>query len=120
MQPLRCIRKTLDFNWVTDEIKKISDLLVPLKGLERLYLFGSAAEGKMTDQSDLDFLMVFSTEAFLREAQKSLRPSYPLSSYPVDLVWTTLEGFESKKQVGGICMVVFEEGKCLFERENNK
>ncbi|NBX77394.1 MAG: nucleotidyltransferase domain-containing protein, partial [Proteobacteria bacterium] len=45
----------------------------------KVILFGSAAENKMTDQSDFDFLVIHSTEDAIKSAQKSLRPHYPLS-----------------------------------------
>ncbi|MBI4405466.1 MAG: nucleotidyltransferase domain-containing protein [Deltaproteobacteria bacterium] len=117
---MKCTRRKLDPTWVRQQIGKLSSLLISNASPEGLYLFGSAAEGKMTDQSDLDFLVVMESEDSIKKAQKKLRPFYPLSEYPVDLVWVTKDTFNNKKQLGGVCMVAFKEGKCLFKRRKHK
>ena len=114
MQVLRCTRKNLDSNWVNQEALRITSLLSASKPV-RIILFGSAAENKMTDQSDFDFLVVHSTEDAIKNAQKDLRPHYPLSEYPVDIIWLTVAEFEAKRDVGGISFIAAREGKMLFE-----
>lgn len=119
MQPLKCTRRPLDIHWVKYEYVRITEILSKISP-ERIYLFGSAAEGKMTDQSDFDFLLVFDSSQSLRKAQKTLLSFYPLSTIPVDLVWTTTEEFEKKKEIGGVCFIVHREGQCLFEKNEGR
>ncbi len=116
MQVLRCARKKLDPDWVMSEAKRISTILSHLSP-ESVYLFGSAAEAEMTDQSDFDFLILFESSQEIRTAQTRLRQSYPLSSYPVDIVWTTKAEFTRKQDVGGVCFIVHREGVCLYRSE---
>jgi predicted nucleotidyltransferase len=114
MQVLRCTRKSLDPNWVNHEALRITALLSASKPV-RIILFGSAAENKMTDQSDFDFLVVHSTQDAIKKAQKDLHPHYPLSEYPVDIIWLTVAEFEAKREIGGVSFIAAREGKILFE-----
>lgn len=114
MRFLSCTRKPLDPAWVKAEAKRIADLIVTQAKPRAVYLFGSASEGKMTDQSDFDFLVIVEGAHSLRASQRTLLPFYPLSEYPVDIVWVTEERFERMKLLGGICFVVHEEGRCLY------
>ena len=119
MQVLKCTRKLLDPNQVMKEAKEIALVLSQTDPL-KLYLFGSAAEGKMTDQSDFDFLLVFETAAQIKLAQKKLKKHYPLSQYPVDIIWVTQEEYQRKKELGGICFVVEREGLIMGGTESTK
>lgn len=96
------------------ETLRITSLLAESKPV-KVILFGSAAENKMTDQSDFDFLVIHSTEDAIKSAQKSLRPHYPLSEYPVDIIWLTAAEFQAKRDIGGISFIASREGQVLFE-----
>jgi predicted nucleotidyltransferase len=111
MHPLRVTRKRLEKTIVEAEVGRVSGVIHERIAPKQLYLFGSAAEGVATDQSDLDFLIVMPDLASIRPAQKRLYPLMPLSSMQVDLVWVTEEIFERKKELGGVCMVAFTEGR---------
>jgi predicted nucleotidyltransferase len=114
MKLLKCTRKRLDPTWVIGESRRIAKTIVEVTKPRTLYLFGSAVEGKMTDQSDFDLLSIYEDSPSLRCAQKALLPYYPLSNYPVDIVWVTKERFEKMSGIGGVCMVAYEEGRCLY------
>ena len=109
----------MDVSWVDQEAARIAKLIQELLSPHSLYLFGSASENKMTDQSDFDFMLVFESEAHIREARQKLRGHYPLSEYPVDLVWVTLERFDKMKAIGGACMIAFEDGRRFTSREHS-
>ena len=98
------------------EIDSVVRLLLGAVSPIQLILFGSACEGKLTDQSDLDFLVVVETEELIIEAQKSLRSLMPLSRFPVDLVWVTRDRFERMKNVGGVCLIAHEDGRVHYEQ----
>ena len=111
MHPLRLTRKLLDPTQVDSEAARIAQTIRSVTQPYALYLFGSAAEGKATDQSDFDFLIVLPDSDSMRVAKRNLRPHMPLAKIPVDLVWVTKNEFERKKDMGGICLVAFTEGR---------
>ena len=115
MQVLKCTKRLLDPKWVDAEVARISEIFLKLSP-QAVFLFGSASEGRMSDQSDFDFLILFKSGEEIRNAQKSLRPFYPLSDTPVDILWLTQDEFDSKKDVGGVCFIVAREGRCLLRR----
>ncbi len=79
-----------------------------------LYLFGSAATGQMTDQSDLDFLAVFANELELKAARARYYSTPAGHGHPTDLVLVTAADFIRRSKVGGVCMVCLQEGRLLF------
>ena len=116
MLPLRCTRKPLDPIWVDQEASVIGKTLSSLDGVEEIFWFGSSAEGKMTDQSDFDFLLVVAASEQIRPAQKQLRSLLPLSRYPVDIVWVERSRFDKMKRMGGVCLIAFEDGRKIFQK----
>jgi predicted nucleotidyltransferase len=116
MQRLRCSRVKLNVDDTKQEAERITSLLIKTKPL-KIFLFGSAALGEMTDQSDFDFLVTFESTEEIRLAQKTLRPYYPLSQYPVDIVWITQQEYDRKKDLGGLCFIVEREGTCLYTKD---
>lgn len=81
-----------------------------------VYLFGSAARGEMSDQSDIDLLIIMPTLSDIRPTQKNLRHIQTVSPFAVDLVWVDISTFERKKDLGGICFTAHNEGHCLFRQ----
>lgn len=114
MQVLKCTRKSVDAEWVKSEALRLTELFIQTREVGSVWWFGSSAEGKMTDQSDFDFLVTCESEAAIRRGQRALRGHYPLSQYPVDIVWVTNERFTKMKSMGGVCMVAYEEGICTY------
>ena len=107
--------------------KEIADQVVAqkltwiLEGCQplRVYLFGSAARGQMTEHSDFDFALVFESRDKILEAQKNFynRPRY--DEWPQDLLLFTEEQFNRKCLIGGVCAVIAEEGIVLYERNRD-
>lgn len=57
--------------------------------VKELYVFGSAAEGKLRTESDLDFLVVFNREGYKGAFDQFMGLKEDLESYyarPIDLV----------------------------------
>jgi len=84
-------------------------------GAERVILFGSYARGEVTDDSDVDLLVIGSFEG--RAVDKSveirmkLRPKFPL-----DLLIRTPEKVRQRIEMGDCFMrEILEEGKVLYE-----
>lgn len=80
-------------------------------------LFGSAAERKMTESSDIDIAVLFPDTASLAQARESLYQLAPGKySWPCDLLLFTYREFLEKLQRGGVCEIIREEGQLLFGR----
>lgn len=95
-----------------DPIKKTKLLLNKLNKSSpfmKAYLFGSGAYGKITIDSDLDILVIFSNEERLESAKKVVySPSF--SDVAVDWIFKTSSDFDKYKNYGGICFDAFHHG----------
>ena len=82
---------------------------------DRVYVFGSAARHQLTEDSDLDFAIVFANESELNIQQKAISQRRRPDMWPRDLLFFTAEEFDRKSQVGGVCMIIVEDGRLVFE-----
>jgi len=81
---------------------------------ETIMLFGSAAEGRFRDGSDLDFLLVFSDITALRQGRHAMRLARPFAvPCPLDFVFVTRARFDEQKDLGGVCFIANHEGITL-------
>ena len=83
---------------------------------ERIILFGSAATGAMTGDSDIDLLVI--ERGFASERKESMRLRKALSDMdiPVDVFAMTSERFEETKGViGGLAHPANKYGKVIYE-----
>ncbi|MAE70826.1 MAG: hypothetical protein CME06_10195 [Gemmatimonadetes bacterium] len=67
------------------ELEKIVAAIVRLAEPEKLILFGSAARGEMTPDSDLDFLVI-KRGVHRRHLAREIRKSLGLRFYPIDIL----------------------------------
>ena len=86
-----------------------------LPGITRVILFGSAAENRMTEASDLDAVLIFSTAEEARQAQKAFYVQRTFS-WPVDAICVDVETFNERSRFGGVLYVAAREGRVVFER----
>lgn len=91
-------------------LEKILSAIQPTK----IYLIGSAAESRLSNFSDLDFVIICKDVEEIKSCKKKLLPLLPLSNIPVDIVWMHQAYFDEMKKKGGIAMIAHEEGKLLF------
>ncbi len=119
MRPLRVTRKPLDPEFQKAEIRRITEIISTTVNPLAVFCFGSASEGKATDQSDFDFLIVLDETASVQNARLNLRPYFPLSEFPVDIIWKKKSDFLKQKEIGGISMVAWEDGVCTYSVDNN-
>src|ERR1035437_613183 len=70
---------------------------------DRIILFGSAATGKMTRDSDIDLLVIEPSPANTRERSVEIRDAVGDIGYAVDVIVMRTERFErTKRLIGGI------------------
>jgi predicted nucleotidyltransferase len=83
---------------------------------DRIILFGSAATGQMTEDSDLDLLVVEPQPANTRDRSVRIRRALGDVPYPVDVIVMSSERFEETKNiVGGIAYPARKYGRVLYE-----
>lgn len=114
MSTLAFLKKQLDPAIANKEISLIVNSITSVIQPRALFVFGSAARMEMTDQSDIDILIVMATDESIRSARKSIAKIRPFSTFPVDLIWMTEDYYNNKKSVGGIAQIVSEEGRLLY------
>ncbi len=102
---------------VSDEtLQQIVHKIVELASPDRVILFGSAAVGEMTADSDLDLLVVESQVANTRHESIRLRAALEDVPLPIDVIVMSRERFErTKNVVGGIAYPAHKYGRVLYE-----
>lgn len=102
-------------NILDAKLKYILTLCQP----NQIFVFGSAARNEMTDHSDVDLALIFIVEAELRAAREVVFRRAPGDEWPQDLLLYTKSEFERKKNTGGVCQLIAQEGICIFERNKS-
>ena len=83
---------------------------------DKIILFGSAATGQMTKDSDIDLLVVEAEPGNRHERSVSIRDAIGYVRLPVDVVLIATERFEATKDIiGGIAHPAHKYGKVLYE-----
>ena len=83
---------------------------------DRIILFGSAATGQMTKDSDIDLLIVEPTSANTHERRVEIRDAVGDIGYPVDvIVMRTARFEETKRWIGGIAYPANKYGRIIYE-----
>jgi predicted nucleotidyltransferase len=83
---------------------------------DRVILFGSAAAGQMTPDSDIDLLVVEPTPENTRNESVRIRRALGNIGHPVDIIVMATERFEETKGIiGGIAYPAHRYGRVLYE-----
>jgi predicted nucleotidyltransferase len=84
---------------------------------ERIFLFGSYAQGSADERSDVDFLVVCSFEGSRRKLMVEMDRSLRGLNFARDIVVLTPEEFERDRHIPGtLARPVFQEGQVLYEQ----
>jgi len=82
---------------------------------DRIILFGSAATGEMTKDSDIDLLVVEAEPANTRDRSVKIRRALGDVQYPVDVIVISSQRFEETKDIiGGIAYPAHKYGRVLY------
>ena len=95
---------------VRDELSRVLSVCAP----HTIYLFGSAATGEMTNQSDIDLIVLFNRREEASLARKTYFGQKSQRVCPVDILFMTVTEFKSWASKGGVCQVCLEEGKIIY------
>lgn len=97
-------------------IAQIVGLLVEAGGPDRIILFGSAATGTMTPDSDVDLLVLERDPGDARREMTRLRLALWDVDRPIDLVVMPTDRFEATKHVvGGIAYPAHRYGRVIYD-----
>jgi predicted nucleotidyltransferase len=102
----------IDEGLVHEIVRRVLSVAKP----ERIILFGSAATGRMTRDSDIDLLVLEpAPENRLKESVKIRRALAELD-YPFDVIVMRTERFEETKGIiGGLAFPVNKYGLVIYE-----
>lgn len=102
----------IDESIIQEIIKRILAVAQP----DRIILFGSAATGEMTRDSDIDLLIIEPQIGDRREEYVRIRRALRGIDYPFDILFITTQWFEeSKNVIGGIAYPANKYGKVIYE-----
>jgi predicted nucleotidyltransferase len=83
---------------------------------DRIILFGSAATGEMTKDSDIDLLVVAPAPKNRHEERLKIADAIGDIEYPVDVIIIASERFEATKNIiGGIAYPAHKYGRVLYQ-----
>ncbi|MGA2093519.1 MAG: nucleotidyltransferase domain-containing protein [Sedimentisphaerales bacterium] len=97
-------------------VNEIIKRILSVAEAQRIILFGSAATGQMSKDSDIDLLVLESAPGDTREESVRIRRAVRGLDYPFDIIVMAAERFEeSKNVVGGIAYPANKYGKVIYE-----
>ena len=97
-------------------VQEIVQRILTVTKPEKIILFGSAAVGEMTSDSDIDLLIVESSVNDRREEYVRIRRALRGMGYPFDIMFISSQWFnESKDVVGGIAYPAHNFGEVIYE-----
>jgi uncharacterized protein len=103
---------TPDDRLVSQVLERILKVVEP----ERIILFGSAATSTMTQDSDIDLLVIERGLGSERDESIRLRKALSDMDIPVDVFAMTSERFEETKEIiGGLAYPANKYGKVIYE-----
>ena len=102
----------IDEKLVEEIVRRILTVAEP----DRIILFGSAATGEMTRDSDIDLLVLEQSPGDTRDESIRLRRVLRGLGYPIDVIVMGTERFEeSKGVIGGLAYPANKYGKVIYE-----
>lgn len=102
----------IDDSLIEEIVRRILSVAKP----DKVILFGSAATGEMTRDSDIDLLVVEPEPIDDRNEYLRIRRALAHMGYPFDILFISTEWFEdSKNVIGGIAYPANKYGKVIYE-----
>ncbi len=109
---IKDIHMDIDEKVIEETIRRILSVARP----DRIILFGSAAFGRMTRDSDIDLLVLEAAPQNTREERVRLGNALRGQGYAFDVMVMATERFEeSKNIIGGLAYPANKYGKVVYE-----
>lgn len=95
-----------------DIIRRVVEVAQPVQ----IILFGSAAHGEMTSDSDVDLLVVKEAQINRGEHEENIYRNFFGLTIPVDVIVVTTEDIEKyRDKVGTIIRPALREGRTIYD-----
>ena len=102
----------IDESLVQEIVRRVLGAAKP----DRIILFGSAATGSMTHDSDIDLLVLERAPENTHEESVRIRESIGDLQYPFDVIIMRTDQFEeTKHHVGGLAYPANKYGRVIYE-----
>ncbi len=103
---------SIDESVVAEIVRRVRRVAQP----ERIMLFGSAVTGGMTEDSDIDVLVLEKAPDHMRAESVRVRDALRGLGYPFDVIVMAVDRFEETKDViGGIAYPAHKYGTVIYE-----
>ena len=108
-------------NKEAQEIEQLKTCFVEQLSPERIYLFGSFANGTYKDDSDYDFYIIMNDECsdLVSLTSRAYRSVRDVKQRPVDIIVGTKSRFESRKELSSVENEVFRKGILLYDKSGS-
>lgn len=102
----------IDEKLIEEIVNRILNVVRP----DRIILFGTAATGSMTRDSDIDLLVLKASVDDVRRERVNIRRSLQEIDYPFDIIVMSTEWFEESKDIiGGVAYPAHKYGTVIYE-----
>jgi predicted nucleotidyltransferase len=102
----------IDETLLSEVVRRVLTVVRP----DKIILFGSAATGQMTKDSDIDLLIVEPAPKNRHEESVAIADAIGDVNFPVDVKIIAAERFEATKNIiGGIAYPAHKYGRVLYE-----
>ncbi len=102
----------LDQDLIDEIVRRVLTVAKP----SRIILFGSAATGQMTRDSDIDLLVVEDEPGDRRKRSVDIRRAIGNVGYPFDIIVMATEWYEeSKSVIGGMAYPANKYGRPIYD-----
>ena len=99
----------------TADIDQLKDRIAKAMKPEKIFLFGSYAEDRATDDSDVDLVVVMNSDLAPHQRNIALKRLFPRRSFSLDaFVYTPREFARYKDTPGTIVYTATRQGKLLY------
>ncbi|HBA89598.1 MAG TPA: nucleotidyltransferase domain-containing protein [Geobacter sp.] len=97
------------------DIDKVRDTIVDAVHPMQIFLFGSYAEGRQTDDSDVDMVVVMESDLAPHQRNVAVKRLFPHRTFSLDAFVFTPEEFAKYKDVPGtIVYTAAHDGRLLY------
>jgi len=97
-------------------LEQIADRIMKLAHPDRVILFGSAATGEMTADSDPDLLVIERQVTHTRQESVRLRAALEDVPFPIEVIVMSRQWFDDTQDViGGIACPAHNYGRVLYD-----
>lgn len=98
-----------------NKIREIKEKIVQAVSPDKIILFGSYARGEATEESDLDFVVIWDSDLNQHKKNLFLSRLFPKRDFSLDIFAFTKQEAERFKDIAGtILYEAFHHGKVIY------